>query len=377
MKKETDAGISGALRRFWDLLAGEVSGNTIERFIRDEIPGAYSLFRKNLRDEQLPAGRVRRFLRVVWYLFLVFLEKLTPIRRLLFALAVIFFVLGVGDPASSNLIWSFLMVNLVLILEVADKLVTKNELVIAREIQLSLLPSDLRVPPGFEVVAHTEVANSVGGDYYDTIPVKGGGVIYAVADVSGKGISAALYTTTVQTALRLFAEGSDDPAVLVRRVGEYMQDRLKRGYFLTLALMHVTPAGNVRLARAGHPRSILVTAKDGGAELVPTEGPAIGLGNLGDNDVQVSLRKRLRNVKRRMEAGDLLVCVSDGVLEASRNDGEEYGEHRLTALLQAFRQESPEKLKDILLADLREFRSGHELRDDVTFLILKRVDRTS
>ncbi len=354
-------------------MAGEVSGSAIDRFIRDEIPGAYSLFRRNLRDEQLPSGRIRRAVRVGWYLFLVFLEKLTPIRRVLFALSVFFFVIWLGDTASNYIVWSFLMVNLVLILEVADKLVTKNELVIAREIQLSLLPSELMAPTGFNIVAHTEVANSVGGDYYDTIPVKGGGVLYAVADVSGKGISAALYTTTVQTALRLFAEETSDPAKLIRRVGDYMQDRLKRGYFLTLGLIHVSPAGVVKMARAGHPPPILISGSRGEAELIRMDGPAIGLGAAGGAENRSVLRRSIQTIQRRMRKGDTLVTVSDGVIEAAGPDGEEFGESRLITLLETYHGEPPDKLKAALLANLTEYRQGSELRDDVTFLILKRT----
>ena len=230
-----------ALRQLWDLLTGSISTSEFERFVRQELPGAYSFYRRAMRDIPQPTNSVRRAARFAWYLLLAFLEKLTPVRRLVFAGAVFFFVLWVLLDLSQYAWWSFLLLNLLLVLEVADKLVTKNELVIAREIQLGLLPSDPPVPSGFRVAAYSEVANSVGGDYYDAIACPDGSVLYVLADVSGKGISAALYTTTVQTALRIFATETQDPRELVLKLDSYLRGQLRRSYFLTLLVVNVEP----------------------------------------------------------------------------------------------------------------------------------------
>jgi sigma-B regulation protein RsbU (phosphoserine phosphatase) len=193
-----------------------------------------------------------------------------------------------------------------------------------------------------------------------------------LADVSGKGISAALYTTTVQTALRIYAESSNDPAKLLTKIDEHLHGRMKRQYFLTMVLVCVTKSGAVSIARAGHPRPVLVSARDGAVRSIDAPGVAIGMG-IPEPASKRSPGRRYANVRTRLSVGDVLVCVSDGVLETSNRDGEEYGDARLHALLQLCRSESAELIKERLIADLREFRRGQDLRDDSTFIVVKRT----
>lgn len=361
-----------ALRQLWDLLTGSVSTAEFERFLRQEVPGAYAFYRRTMRDVPEPRSSVSRALRFAWYLFLAFLEKLTPIRRLLFAVSLILFSLWFFSNRSDEAVWAFLLLILLLVLEVADKLVTKNELSIAREIQIGLQPSDPAVPSGFEVAAHSEVANSVGGDYYDAIPCPDGSVLYVLADVSGKGISAALYTTTVQTALRIYASAVDDPRELVQKLGVYLQGQLRRSYFLTLLIVRVSADGRAVLCRAGHPGAILVDVSERSTRAVRPPGAAIGMAAGGAVEAGEALREAMKAEEVQMDTGDLLVMVSDGLLEAVDHEGREYGEQRLAGLVQTFATDDVGAFRNRLLADIKEFRSGADLRDDITFIVLRR-----
>ncbi|MCU0452345.1 MAG: serine/threonine-protein phosphatase [Bacteroidetes bacterium] len=362
-----------SLRQLWDLLTGSVSTSEFERFLRQEVPGAYAFYRRTMRDVPEPQSSVRRAMRFVWYLFLAFLEKLTPIRRLLFAVSVILFSLWLFfDGRSDQALWAFLLLNFLLVLEVADKLVTKNELSIAREIQIALQPSEPAEPAGFEVAAYSEVANSVGGDYYDAIQCPDGSVLYVLADVSGKGISAALYTTTVQTALRIYANDVQDPRDLVLRLGEYLRGQLRRSYFLTLLIVRVSPEGRAVVCRAGHPGAIYVDVSERATRAIRPQGAAIGMAAGGTAEVGEALREAMRCEEVQMEEGDYLVMVSDGLLEAVDLEGREYGEARLSALVQTFSADNVAAMRGRILGDVKDFRSGADLRDDVTFILLRR-----
>lgn len=363
-----------SLRQLWDLLTGSVSPAEFERFLRQEVPGAYAFYRRTMRDVSEPRSSVRRALRFAWYLFLAFLEKLTPIRRLLFAVAVVFFVLWLTQGLPEHVFWAFLLLNLLLVLEVADKLVTKNELSIAREIQIGLQPAEPVVPPGFEVAPYSEVANSVGGDYYDAIACADGSVLYVLADVSGKGISAALYTTTVQTALRIYANDTQDPRDLVQKLDAYLRGQLRRSYFLTLLIVRVFPDGHAVLCRAGHPGALLVDASERAVRAIRPPGAAIGMAAGASSGAEETLRDALRWEELQMDAGDLLVLVSDGLLEAVNLEGNEYGEQRLSALVQTFHSEPVAVLRARILGDVKDFRAGSDLRDDITFIVLRRLN---
>jgi sigma-B regulation protein RsbU (phosphoserine phosphatase) len=361
-----------AFRQLWDLLTGSVSTTEFERFLRQEVPGAYAFYRRTMRDVPEPRSSVRRAMRFAWYLFLAFLEKLTPIRRLLFAVAMILFVLWMLQGLSEHAFWAFVLLNLLLVLEVADKLVTKNELSIAREIQIGLQPSEPAAPAGFEVAAHSEVANSVGGDYFDAIPCADGSVLYVLADVSGKGISAALYTTTVQTALRIYANDVQEPRDLVQKLDLYLRGQLRRSYFLTLLIVKVSPDGRATLCRAGHPGAIFIDVSERSARAIRPPGAAIGMAAGGTVEVGETLRDALKCEEVSLDEGDHLAMVSDGLLEAVDLEGREYGEQRLSALMQTFASDDVKALRSRILGDVKEFRSGADLRDDVTFILLRR-----
>lgn len=366
-----------ALRQLWDLLTGSISTGEFERFLRQEVPGAYSFYRRTMRDIPQPSGRVRKAARFAWYLTLAFLEKLTPVRRLLFAIAILSFGIWLLQDLTQYVWWSVLLLILLLVLEVADKLVTKNELAIAREIQLGLLPSLPATPAGHTVECYTEVANSVGGDYYDTIECADGSVLFVLADVSGKGISAALYTTTVQTALRLFATETQDPRALVLKLDSYLRGQLRRTYFLTLLIAHVTPEGSTTICRAGHPGALHADVSERSVVPIRPPGAAIGMTGGADTASGNTLRDALQCTQVTLDRGDILLVVSDGLLEAVDLEGKEYGEERLRSLAGAFSDDTPTQFRDRMLADLKEFRKGADLRDDITFLILRRDPATA
>ena len=362
-----------AMRQLVDLFSKGISTIQFERFVRQEIPGAHSFYRRAMRQNEQPVGRIRSAMRVTWYIFLAFLEKLTPVRRVLYGAAIVLFILWWTDGPTSYSFYAFVLLNLLLAMEVADKLVTKNELVVAREIQLSLLPQSPACPAGCDIAAYSEVANSVGGDYYDAIQVRNGSVLYILADVSGKGIPAALYTATVQTALRLFAAEIDQPRELLVRLDAYLRGQLRKAYFLTIVIARVDADGTVTVCRAGHPGALWYRSSDKTVQPIRPQGAAIGLIVPGDASAEKTVRSTLMEEVVVMGHRDALVLLSDGLLEATNMEGGEYGEPRLSGLLKAFPASTAEEWKERILADVLQFRKGADLRDDLTVVVVHRA----
>jgi sigma-B regulation protein RsbU (phosphoserine phosphatase) len=187
-----------------------------------------------------------------------------------------------------------------------------------------------------------------------------------IGDVSGKGISAALYMVKVQTMLQLFAKESADPCGLLVHLNDHLYRQLKRNYFLTLALARLHPNGAMELCRAGHTPALLYDNEKKHCTWIEPKGLAIGLGN------GQLFKEKLELVKKNLQTGDFLLLFTDGVSETVNGKLVEFGENRLAQILSKNAQATPDSLKSILLHELTIFRGGAELRDDTTFVVIKR-----
>lgn len=383
MKKTTRS-----LREFYDLFTSGLSVEEIQRLFDVEMRGTYDFFVRSMKPVPQDQNPVKRFLVFCWNLFVVFLLKLTPARRLLYAVGFILFLFFLNNRELSYAIYSFLIFNLLLALELADKLITKDELSVAREIQLSLLPNKPEVASGYEIAPHSEVARSVGGDYYDFIPLDDRSTLVVIADVSGKGISAALYMVKVQTALRLFARQSSDLRELLIRLNEHLHGRMKRNYFLTISLLQLHPDGKINFSRAGHPPAIYYDRRRNEFSNLQPLGAAIGMKpssssvDVGALDSQNSIGLNqngpvyfdqiIENASLQIHSGDLLFLYTDGVVESVDRLENEFGQARLIQILSHNVNNSAETIRDAVVSELKAFRSGAELRDDTTCIVVKR-----
>jgi serine phosphatase RsbU (regulator of sigma subunit) len=275
--------------------------------------------------------------------------------------------------------YGILILNFLLAMELADKLVTRDELEFAREIQLSLLPDAIRPIQGCSLASHSEVAASVGGDYYDILPLDDGSTLIVIADVSGKGISAALYTVKVQTALQLLSNESSSPRQLLIRLNEYLYKQLRRNFFLTISIMRVFPDGRVHYSRAGHMPALLLDAGKKTCTWLQPKGAAIGLappetgnGEKGSGSHRL-FEKSLESEEFRLKKDDVIVLYTDGVIESTNRVQEEFGQARLMQVVLDSAGKDPVQMKERLVERLKVFRNGEELRDDTTFIVLRRI----
>lgn len=372
-----------SIKDFYKVFTSGLNSAEIERLVSEDARGMYAFYVRNMRPNDQNANRVIRFFKFSWHLFLAFLTKLTPGRRLFYAIAFVLMVLALVDDDLMKGFYSFLILNFLLALELADKLVTKDELEFARQIQLSLLPNQLLPVVGFKVSSHSEVAQNVGGDYYDLIPLSNGSTMVVIADVSGKGISAALYMAKVQTALQMLSKEAEDPKDLLVRLNRYMYSKLRRNFFLTISVLEVCRDGTIRFCRAGHTPALMLDARMRSCSWLQPKGTAIGLappdarnssksGENGSEEVHTLFEKSLESESFKLNKGDTVILCTDGVLESVNRMQEEFGEGRLMQVLLDCDGEGPEGIKEKLLQRLQRFRNGEELRDDTTFVILQR-----
>jgi phosphoserine phosphatase RsbU/P len=361
-----------------EILIRDLTWNDLNKSLSDDMRGMYEFYAKNMKSVEGNSNRIKRSVKLLWLLFVAFLMKLTPPRRLMYAIALIFIFVAVSQDKITSAVYSFIIVSILLAMELADKLITKDELSVARDIQLSLQPTGITTLPGYEFAAHSEVAKEVGGDYYDILTLPDDSTLIVIGDVSGKGISSALYVVKMQTALQLFATETSDLRELLIRLNSHMYGQLKRNYFLSLFLVKLHSNGKIELCRAGHPPALLYSTLENNVSWLRPNGFAVGMAASSNDDTLIDQKINtdfgcsLETKALQLQQGDILFLFTDGVNESVNADGKEYGQERIAGLIKAFSSDTVEELRERINNELINFRAGTDLRDDTTFILLKR-----
>jgi len=244
-----------------------------------------------------------------------------------------------------------------------DELEKKNaELAVARRIQESFLPARVPSIEGFDLAAQSIPAREVGGDFYDVILRDGRapfGLI--IADVSGKGIPAALFMALSRTVTRANAKWHRDASLAVGNANRMISDDAPFGMFVTLCYVLIDPESRVlSCVNAGHNPPLLVRAGGSCTEIAPA-GPALGI--LPDAEFS---EERIT-----LSPGDLLVLYTDGITESINARGEEYGRERLVDLALRNRGRCAREVLDLIKADVADHAAGMPQFDDITLVVLK------
>jgi len=224
----------------------------------------------------------------------------------------------------------------------------------ARLIQQALLPRSSPLIPGFCVSGLSIPAGSVGGDWYDFIPLRDGSWGLVLADVSGKGTAAALLMSATRGMLRSLAQPGSGPAEVLLRLNNMMIEDFPSGRFVTMVYAELDPSSRIlRIANAGHLSPLLVEPS-GHRWINHEHGLPLGISASKFSETELTLGEHSR-----------IAFYSDGITEAEIDSGEEYGAERLLAQMQ-----SPAVTPDSLLADVRKFANGTGLRDDATVIMV-------
>ena len=229
----------------------------------------------------------------------------------------------------------------------------------AREIQRALLPSVVPQPPGFSIVGFSEPARAVGGDYFDVLDLGGGATGLCIADVCGKGMTAALLMSGLQAAVRSLSSEETPPADLASRVRRVISSNLSGGKFITFFYAVLRADGRLSYTNAGHNPPILARA-DGSVIRLREGGPVLA---------RLFADRTFLQGEVELRPGDRLVLFTDGVSEARDEREEEFGEERLANLVASRGVEEAESLQKAIVDDVTRFTSGN-FHDDVTLVVV-------
>jgi serine phosphatase RsbU (regulator of sigma subunit) len=375
---------------FFEQYTRDLTPADFQRLFTRDTPEAYRYFTRTLDRDKL--ARLPWYRRAPVWLRLVFTGfamRLSPARRLLYALAVAAAVLGmltlfegIGStrlfvfpfhitvPAPEwvdGTLWlflGFLAVNLLILMEVADRLSLKSDLEIARDIQLAMLPSGLRTAGDAAIAGATRPANTVGGDFYDVLARPDGRLVIALGDVAGKGSPAALLMALLLAMLRTLVDEDFEAARLVTRLNVQVARHSPRSRFITLFYGVYDPRdGRLEFVNAGHLPPLL-RRRDGRLERLGAEGGGLALGMFDHATYSTQ--------HTTIEPGDVLVLYSDGITEAENAAGRPFDEVGLETAVNVHAGDDPQEMGRAILRAVEAHAADARLGDDLTTLILKR-----
>lgn len=370
-------GVSGEIRGFWNRVTDGLEINQLWAQFRTDARTSYRLYSRDYRARAAQETRKRSgfqtFLEFLWAI----LEKLSPARRVLLLVAVVLLFFGGGQVTWHGQndrveiltlplqFYGGALLFVLLMLEVADRVVMKRDLEIARDIQSWLLPAVPPQVPGVEIAFATRPANTVAGDYYDVFPRPGAGeghYLLAVADVAGKSIPAALLMATFQASLKTLSSTPCSLAELVADMNRYACTNSQGGRrFTTAFLAEFDPATRtLTYINAGHNAPVL-RRSSGAVERLTQGGLPLGIQeDVGYESASVAL-----------QTGDWLLIFTDGLVEAENQKSEDYGEERMLQVLQTGVGLAPNQLLQQVMRDVDTFVGTTPQHDDITCLLLK------
>jgi phosphoserine phosphatase RsbU/P len=355
-------------RAFLDAYTHGLTREDLQRLFTRDTREAYRFFAKNIDEESLRGlSWHRRLFTRARLFFWAFTLRLSPARRILYGVALLlclygFIQLSQGFRGVGSLLVGFLLVNLLVLLEVADRLSLKNDLEIAREIQYAMLPQAKYESATFEAFGLTRPANTVGGDFYDVIPLPDGRVVVTIGDVAGKGSPAALLMALLLAMFRTLVDEGLEAAALAERLNVQVSRHAPASRFITLFFAACDPVtGRLVYINAGHMPALL-RRRNGSFDHLTGGGIALGMFDHSKYEAH----------EARMEPGDTLVLYSDGVTEAEDHRGQPFEESGLERVVDAHAGASPTDLARIILKVVEAHAQETYLADDLTVLVVAR-----
>jgi sigma-B regulation protein RsbU (phosphoserine phosphatase) len=260
--------------------------------------------------------------------------------------------------------------------ERAKLALVEQELALAASIQQALFPESLPNIAGYDIAAFNRPARVCGGDYYDILAInetnggtaKDGFFLLCVADVSGKGLPAALLMSNMQATLRALAGRTASLSELATQTNELLFAASPPEKFVTAILVEINPAtGEAVYVNAGHNECFLLRREGHETELLKSTGLPLGMfpGMLYEEN------------KFQFEVGDLLALFSDGVPEAQSKTEQEWGETNLQEYLDATKDSAARSIINQIIAEIDRFADGVAQHDDITLLVLKPVSKSA
>jgi phosphoserine phosphatase RsbU/P len=245
-----------------------------------------------------------------------------------------------------------------------DALVSRREMEIARDVQRASFPQPTAAIPGLTCATFYEPARTVGGDYYDFIPLPGGAWGIAIGDVSGKGIGAALVMASLQASLRAQVRHARlNIETLMTNINELVGDTCPEGFFVSLFYGEYQPATRIlRYVNAGHNAPLVLRRRDDQCEFIPLVPESVPLG------VFEASRYMVKTFE--LETDDVLVAYTDGITESEDVDGNLFGSQRLQRILRGCCSRDPQYILREILNHVSAYSMGCPQKDDITLAVM-------
>ena len=387
-------------RQFISRYTHDLTPDELGKLFTRETPEAYRFFARGINTAELEGlPWYKKAIKYAQGFFLAFTMRLSPARRLMYGvslgfsvigllqlfngfgmmrvpipIALFFFNIRVPAPLFAHgtlpLLMGFLLMNLLVLLEVADRLSLKRDLEVAREIQNAMLPEGTWSGPGVEAFGLTKPANTVGGDFYDILPQPDGTVLVALGDVAGKASPAALLMALLLAILRTLVDEGLPLTALVQRLNIQVSRHAPASRFITLFLASFHPGtGRLEFVNAGQTPPLL-RRQNGSIERLMQGGIALGM--FEGSTYQAG--------EVQMHPGDALLMYSDGLTEAESPDGQPFDEAGLERTLAlfagAYQKTAAAELGKAVFEAVERHRRDQRLQDDLTVLVLSRLVQT-
>jgi len=257
--------------------------------------------------------------------------------------------------------------NALMVEDVIEKERMEEELNIARDLQMSMLPSDCPPIKGFEIAAFAVSAREVGGDFYDFIDMGADKAGMVIGDVTGKSVSGALVMSASRSVFRMLSEEDLTVAESMMRANRRLKKDVKSGMFVALLFAVLNSRDRtMTLCSAGQTQPVLLSAKTAEASLVETRGDTFPLGILDDAAYE--------ETRLHLEVGDKIILYTDGIVEAMNAQEEMFGFERLLELVKNSQTQTAESLLEEIKRDVNEFAGSAPQHDDITIIVIQATE---
>ena len=242
------------------------------------------------------------------------------------------------------------------------------DLELASNIQSLLLPSKFPQAEHLEFAAHYTAAQKIGGDLYDVFPIDNHRIGIAIADVSGKGISASLLMAICQTHLRHLSRRQESPAEILKSINREMEHSMRRDMFITMIYAVIdTEKHNITLARAGHELPLYYHSENGNVSIEAIQSAGMAIGMVPPEIFNHSIKDTVIP----FNYGDALVLYTDGVTESVNSKGEEFSSLRLTDALKSNGKGGAQSILNHVITNVHRFSGDEGQADDLTLIVVK------
>jgi len=359
----------------------DLGKSTVTSLKTDDVTGLYSLewpeTQKVLMAEhrasiEAEPKRVRRWIRTVSAVFYGLTKRLAPHRRIVFVIAFLVFFLSLASvfremahpPVGTfvQLAFMFMVMTVLLAMELIDKVKYRDELQLARDLQASLIPKEMPRSETWDIAAFNRIANTVGGDIYDFVPLPDGRTAVLFGDASGHGMAAGLVMAVAHAAFRTTLEVDPSPATIMASLNRILCRTGGSRSFFSCCYVLLSPDGSFNATLAGHPSILKI---DGRGQLAD---------RIGHGAYPLGVKPGLswESIAGSLEPGERLLLHSDGLTEARNAQEREFGDQYVEVIASWNPAGSATQLVETLVSEWQMFMGHLPADDDVSITVLKR-----